>query len=387
LRNLATLERLSGVGGELDLMLTGRNVVKPSTIEWMRAYQNRMLKRFGYHEEGYGCGKAPLCPALSLPGLLNGGGGSGSGSAAGAASAAGSAGAGSGGLSGAGSGGLSGAGSGGSPGAHKLTAAEVNGFLATVPAYFSQEVISPDRNEATLAFGLKLMPLSRQQRIIEAMRSALKPPSGVQATLVGLPVLAAAADAQVASSGQRTLQLLLSLAVVAFVLLISFKGDRRRALVPLVPVVLASGWSALLLLIVQLPLNPMSATLGALVVAISTEFSVLISERCREELRDPEAKSGFEIDRALHAAYRRTGVAVAASAVTAIAGFGVLVLSDIAMLRDFGFATLIDLTVSLLGVLLVLPATLTLAYGQQQKRAKAWRSALRRSGATDGISA
>jgi hypothetical protein len=101
----------------------------------------------------------------------------------------------------------------------------VNGFLATVPAYFSQEVISPDRNEATLAFGLKLMPLSRQQRIIEAMRSALKPPSGVQATLVGLPVLAAAADAQVASSGQRTLQLLLSLAVVAFVLLISFKGD------------------------------------------------------------------------------------------------------------------------------------------------------------------
>ena len=46
---------------------------------------------------------------------------------------------------------------------------------------------------------------------------------------------------------------------------------------------------------------------------------------------------------------------------TAIAGFAVLIASDIAMLRDFGLVTVIDLSVSLLGVLLVLPAVLTLA--------------------------
>ena len=50
-----------------------------------------------------------------------------------------------------------------------------------------------------------------------------------------------------------------------------------------------------------------------------------------------------------------------ASATTAIAGFAVLVVSDIRMLRDFGLVTLIDLTVSLLGVLVVLPAALLLA--------------------------
>jgi hypothetical protein len=47
--------------------------------------------------------------------------------------------------------------------------------------------------------------------------------------------------------------------------------------------------------------------------------------------------------------------------VTATAGFGVLVLSDIRMLRDFGLVTLIDLTVSLVGVLVALPAALMLA--------------------------
>jgi predicted exporter len=50
-----------------------------------------------------------------------------------------------------------------------------------------------------------------------------------------------------------------------------------------------------------------------------------------------------------------------ASAVTALAGFAVLVLSDIRMLRDFGLVTVVDLAVSLLGVLVVLPAVLMLA--------------------------
>ena len=38
-----------------------------------------------------------------------------------------------------------------------------------------------------------------------------------------------------------------------------------------------------------------------------------------------------------------------------------LALSDIAMLRDFGLVTLIDLSVSLLGVLVALPAALVIA--------------------------
>jgi len=92
------------------------------------------------------------------------------------------------------------------------------------------------------------------------------------------------------------------------------------------------------------------------VIAISTEFSVLLSERHRQE-----RLAGHHTIEALRRSYRRTGAAVAASGVTAIAGFGVLVLSDIRMLRDFGLVTLIDLSVSLIGVLVALPAALVLA--------------------------
>src|SRR5439155_6819134 len=161
------------------------------------------------------------------------------------------------------------------------------------------------------------------------------PPAGVSARLVGLPVIAAKSGSEVASPWRRLETLLAGLAAVALVLLLAFRGDRRRALVPLAPIVLASGWSALILFAVRVPLNPMSVTLGALVIAISTEFSVLLSERHREE-----RLAGYDAVEALRRSYRRTGTAVLASGVTAIVGFGVLVLSDIGMLRDFGLVTL-----------------------------------------------
>ncbi len=343
LRALNELERTTGVGGEIDLMVSSKALTKPATIEWMSRYQSAVLGRFGY-SAARGCGRARLCPAFSLPDLF---------SAQAAANVQ--------------------AGAGKAAKRPKLTQAQVSGLLAAIPPYFSQDVITPDRRVATLAFGIRVMSLTAQQRMIEQMRASLHPPAGVSAQLVGLPVLAAKSAAEVSSPLRRVVTLLVSLAVVALVLLLAFGGDLRRALVPLAPVALASGWSALVLFVVRVPLNPMSVTLGALVIAISTEFGVLLSERHRQE-----RLAGHDTIEALRRAYRRTGAAVAASGVTAIAGFGVLVLSDITMLRDFGLVTLIDLSVSLIGVLVALPAALVLADAHAERGRR--RPAPRRAG-------
>ncbi len=319
LHNLDELERVTGVGGEIDLTVSSSALTKLATIEWMSAYEGTILKRFGY-SSAKGCGHAQLCPAFSLPDLFHEGEGS----------------------------------------TAKLNQKRVNALLAALPPYFSEDVITPNRHVATLAFGIRLMSLQKQQHVIEEMQSSLHPPAGVSARLVGLSVLAAQAGSQIASPWRRVVTLLVALAAVALILLVAFRGDRRRALVPLAPIVLATGWSALVVFILRIPLNPMSVTLGALVIAISTEFSVLLSERHRQE-----RLAGHSTVQALRRAYRYTGAAVAASGVTAIAGFGVLVSSDIAMLRDFGLVTLVDLSVSLLGVLIALPAAVVLAEGEQ----------------------
>jgi predicted RND superfamily exporter protein len=329
LHNLSTLERVTGVGGEIDLTVSSSALTKPATVEWMSAYENKILTHFGY-SAAKGCDRstidgivdrpARLCPSFSLPSLFE---------------------------------------EEGAP-AKKLEQQEVSEVLAAIPPYFSEDVIAPGHHVATLAFGIRLMPLQQQQQVIEQMQSALHPPAGVSAHLVGLSVLAAQAGSQIASPWRRVLMLLLALVAVAAILLIIFRGDRRRALVPLAPIVLATGWSALVLFALRIPLNPMSVTLGALVIAISTEFSVLLSERQRQE-----RAAGYSTAQSLRRAYSHTGAAVAASGVTAIAGFGVLALSSIAMLRDFGLVTLVDLSVSLLGVLVALPAAVVLAESEE----------------------
>ena len=177
--------------------------------------------------------------------------------------------------------------------------------------------------------------------------------------MVGLPVLAAEANASLSSPWRRGLTLLAALAGVFLVLLL-VRRSLRQAAIPLIPIALATGWSGGVLFVLgllpgplEVDLNPMSVTLGALVIAISTEFSVLLSSRYRQE-----REAGAGPARAIELTYASTGAAVLASGATAIAGFAALIASDIRMLRDFGIVTVVDLTVSLLGVLLVLPAAL-----------------------------
>ncbi len=310
IHDLQALQRSTDVGGEIDVVVSGGRVTDPAVVKWMTSYQSAVLKRFGYSAKR-GCGKAELCPAFSLPDLFQGG--------------------------------------------ENTTRQQIEGLLDAVPAYFSQGVITADRRTATMAFGIRLMPLDRQDQVIRAMRDRLHPPAGIDAELAGLPVLAAEANAAVSSPWRRLGTLLAGLAAVALVLLIAFRAW-QRAFVPLLPIALATGWSALVLFALRIPLNPMSVVLGALVIAISTEFSVLLAERYRAE-----RIAGHEPGEALQRTYRSTGAAVLASGTTAIAGFAVLVVSDIKMLRDFGFVTVVDLTVALLGVMVVLPAVLLLA--------------------------
>jgi hydrophobe/amphiphile efflux-3 (HAE3) family protein len=313
LKDVNTLQSATGVSGELDVLLRGKDLTDPKVVRWMTSFQQQVLNAHGY-QTGDTClqKKNPpeLCPAFSLTDLFRSASGQ---------------------------------------------QVDARALLASIPPYFSQAVISQDRRTANLAFGIRFMPLDKQKRVIDDIRNRLHPPAGVSAQLAGVPVLAADANAKLASWWRRVLFLVAALAAV-FLVLFAIRRKLEEALVPLIPIVLATGWSALVLFLIRIPLNPMSATLGALVIAISTEFGVLLSARYKQE-----RSAGASPRRAIDIAYRSTGAAVFASGTTAIAGFAALVASNIKMLRDFGVVTVVDLTVSLVGVMLVLPAALVWA--------------------------
>jgi predicted RND superfamily exporter protein len=313
LRAADTLEKESGVTGEIDVAVRSDRLTDPAVIDWMSRFQEETLAANGFRS-GDPCGTAGarLCPAFSLTELLS------------------------------------------SVGVTDRAGTEQ--LLDAIPSYLSQAVISPDRKTASLAFGLPLLPLDEQKEVIDGIERRLEDaPPGVTAAVVGLPVLAAEGNDALSSPWRRLGTLLAGLLAVFFVLL-AVRRRPKLAAVPLIPIALATGWAALILFVLRIPLNPMSASLGALVLAISTEFSVLLSVRYEQE-----RQAGASPAQAVELTYRSTGAAVLASGVTAIAGFAALIASDIRMLRDFGAVTVIDLSVSLAGVMLVLPAALVWA--------------------------
>ncbi len=320
LKNVDELQRATGVSGEIDVTVTAPDLTDPEVVGWMSDYKQRVLERAGFSRESTTClaQNTRLCPSIALPDLF---------------------------------------------GDQALTRARVRRVLALLPPYFSQAVVSvdPETGEvgdtAVISFGIKVMPFDEQKELIDSIRAEIDPsgsgndpPEGVSAEVVGLPVLVA--DANSALSDSRYLLTVAGLVAVALALLAIYRS-LRRALVPLIPIALATGWSALGLAIAGVPLNPMSATLGALVIAIATEFSVLIAARYEEERGED-----LPVGEALRRAYARTGVPVLASGITAIAGFAALIATDIRMLRDFGIVTVLDLSIALAGVLLILPAAL-----------------------------
>jgi uncharacterized protein len=330
-RGLNELQDATGVSGELDVSVKAPDLTDPATIQWMAGFKRRVLQAGGFSGANPSCQEAEVCPGPALSDFVTGGG-----------LAAGTEG--------------------------PLTRRSIRAALGQIPAYDLRQVATVDpktglpSGTALLGFGIRAQSLDDQQALIDRIQGEIGtpgekggPPAGAEVELAGLPVIAASAASDLSSS--RYLLTLVGLIAVALVLLLVYRSF-SRALVPLVPIVMATGWSALVLWLTRVPLNPMSAALGALTIAIATEFSVILAARFRQERR-----AGRALEAALHQAYSRTGAAVLASGVTAIAGFAVLIASDVGMLREFGFVTVIDLAVALLGVIVALPAALVWTEG------------------------
>ncbi|HEV2859086.1 MAG TPA: MMPL family transporter [Solirubrobacterales bacterium] len=311
---LNELQETTGVSGELDVSIHAPDFTDPATVAWMAGFKQRVLQGNGFKGEDPSCLTADICPGPALSDFLI-------------------------------------------RGNEKPTRKRIEATLAALSPYALRQVapLDPETgqvgHEALISFGIRAQSLEDQQALIERVRSEVgDPPPGVEVQLAGLPVIAAQSASDLSSS--RYWLTLAGLAAVAAALLLVYRSW-RRALIPLLPTVLATGWASLLLWITGIPLNPMSAALGALTIAIATEFGVLLVGRFHEE-----RGRGAVTEEALGRAYSRTGAAVLASGVTAIAGFAVLIASDVRMLRDFGLVTVIDLGAALAGVLLVLPAIL-----------------------------
>jgi predicted RND superfamily exporter protein len=141
-----------------------------------------------------------------------------------------------------------------------------------------------------------------------------------------------------------------------FLALLIFYRHPIKAAAPLAAALVAIGSSSFVIFVSGTDLNPLTSVSGPLIIAMSTEFSIILMSRYLEE-----RSLGSDPDAAILSATTLVGRAITASALTVIGGFGVLAFSGFPLLNAFGRVTALNIGMALLTAVLVLPPILVWA--------------------------
>ena len=185
--------------------------------------------------------------------------------------------------------------------------------------------MSEDETALNLVFRTGPASLEERKVVVDEIRDDADPPPGVSATPSGLAVVGTGLLENLEAN-----RILLTYLAILFVFVFLSVRLRSvvRALLSLVPVLIAVGAASLVAFAFGLKLSPMTAVGGPLVIAACTEFTSLILLRFIEERR-----RGLSPQEAVDTTAERTGRAFIVSALTAIAGVAVIAFSSMPVLQ------------------------------------------------------
>jgi len=187
-------------------------------------------------------------------------------------------------------------------------------------------------------------------------------PDGMTVTVTGWPIMMRILGDGL--SGGRVEMTLIGIGFIFVGLFFLFKFNILKVFMAVLPVALIIGWSSGIMFLAGIKYTPATAAMGALIIGIGTEFTILLMMRYYEE-----REKGISPVEAMMTAITRIGRAIIASGLTVIGGFGALLIAqNFPVLRSFGLITMIDVFFALVSTLIVLPALIVWIDSWREKR-------------------
>jgi len=233
------------------------------------------------------------------------------------------------------------------------TGSEMQGIYLIAPEGIRKTTVADNGAALNVIFLGRTDTLDALAPVVKDLQGGINPPAGISVAPGGIATVGVGLIQNLEKS--RVQLTYLAILFVGLFLTVRLRS-LVRALLSLVPVLVAVGAVSLIGVAFHLKLSPVTAVAGPLVVAVCTEFTSLILLRFVEE-----RARGLTPRAAMDATARRTGRAFMVSGMTAIAGVAVLGLSSMPLLSDFGIIVAINITVALLSALIVLPPILVWA--------------------------
>ncbi|MGA2120732.1 MAG: hydrophobe/amphiphile efflux-3 (HAE3) family transporter [Methanoregula sp.] len=249
------------------------------------------------------------------------------------------------------------------------TQAELDTVLARIPDDTRTSYLS-DPMSGIIRFSTAEISITQQNSLKEQVINDiafLEPPVGISVQPAGSFELYTTLLGAMSKS-KDTMTLLGFIFVGAFLLLVY---RHLHAISPMIPIIFVVGWNAVMMYIIGLTYNPLTATLGSMTIGVAAEYTILVMERYAEEeerLHDPIA--------AIQESVQKIGSAITVSGLATFFGFSALLLATFPIVSNFGTSTLIAVAFSLIGAIFIMPAVLSVVGGLDE-----WLKARKKQGA------
>jgi hydrophobe/amphiphile efflux-3 (HAE3) family protein len=295
LQQLRQLREVLGYGGELHFMLKADNVTDQSVLKWLKEFQEEEM---ALYPEIISIGGPATLISQATGGIIP-------------------------------------------------DNQQISNILASIPAIYVDQVVSDDQKAASISFSLEYASLEQVNDLLERIEKDAEPPDGVSIVPVGSLTLGASTVDAVA--GNRLTMNLICMGAIFIILLIVYRR-LTTAIFTIIPVGMVIAWTSFDLYLLGIPLNPLTAIMGVIIIGIGTEFMVLLLGRYEEEKR-----KGLSPKDAMIVAISKIGRAIVITALTTMGGFGILIASNFVMIRDFGIATILSVILCLISTITVMP--------------------------------
>jgi predicted RND superfamily exporter protein len=215
-------EGILGTTGEVNIVLTGKNVATDAVLAWSRAAESRIVVTNGDR----------VHPVISMPDLVRFLG-------------------------------------------TNPSQAELDAGLQLLPHYLTTSVLRSDHTVGVIVLGVQFDDIGQLGKLITSIkRAAAGPPAGTAVEVVGLPVAAVRGLDLV--SQNRIWMNLLGIGLAGLVVLVGLRSV-RDAMRTVATILLATGWVALLAAVTTGSLNPLTVAVGSLTTATGVEFAIMLS--------------------------------------------------------------------------------------------------------------
>jgi len=201
------------------------------------------------------------------------------------------------------------------------------------------------------------------RKVYNELEDDIIKPTGAKTSTTGTVILLIQTVDSIQSSQIKSTVIAIFLA--AMILCFIYK-DIQLGLISIVPVGLNVTWilgsMALFTFlhdnvtssIPSMSLNVLTVTVTSLSIGLGIDYSIHVVQRFRENLNEEH----LSVKNAIHSTLEHTGSALFISAVTTVAGFGVLIFAPMPLIQMFGIITALSIVFSLLSTTILLPILL-----------------------------